>query len=89
MFRLLGQRLREAASVTPTAHVNSGRPRSAQTLAKGDAVTAAVEREPWGLTLGIGRELGLSQPTVLEELRDNELYSRSAYLFSDHRPLRM
>jgi hypothetical protein len=84
VFRLLGQRLRERGSVTPTAHVNTGRPRSLQTLAKGDAVTADVEREPWGITRGIGRELGLSQPTVLEELHDDQLlpyhYSRSAHV---------
>jgi hypothetical protein len=34
-------------SLTPTAHVNAGRPRTVRTLATQDTTIAAVEREPW------------------------------------------
>lgn len=46
VFRRLEQRLREAGRVVPTAHMNSGRPRTVRAPANEDAVTAAVEREP-------------------------------------------
>jgi hypothetical protein len=43
VFRRLKQRLRVTGSVTPTAHVNAGRPQKARTPANEDAITAAVE----------------------------------------------
>jgi hypothetical protein len=47
----------------------------------------------WRSSRLIAREMGLSQPRVLEVLHDNELhanhYSRSARLFSGDRPLRI
>jgi hypothetical protein len=92
VFRRLEQRLPEIGSVTTTALVNAGHPRTVRTPAKEDAIIAAVEREPWR-SCDIPRELGLSQPRVLEVLNDNQLhpyhYSRSAHLFSVDRPLRM
>jgi hypothetical protein len=47
VFRRLEQRLRETGSVTPTAFVKAGRPRTVRTPANVDAIIAAVEREPW------------------------------------------
>jgi hypothetical protein len=92
VFRL-EQRLRETGSVTPTALVNAGRPGTVRTPANEDAIIAAVEREPWRSSRDIERELGLSQPKVLEVLLDDQLhpyhYSRSAHLFPEDRPLRM
>jgi hypothetical protein len=80
----LEQRLRETGGVTPTALVNAGRPRTVRTPANEDAKIAAVEREPWRSSRDIARELGLSQPRVLEVLHDNQLnpyhYSRSAHV---------
>jgi hypothetical protein len=55
VFRRLEQRLRETGSVTPTALVNAGRPRSVRTPANEDAIIAAVEREPWRSTRDIAR----------------------------------
>jgi hypothetical protein len=46
MFRRLEQRLRETGSVTPTALVNAGLPRTVRTPANEDAIIVAVEREP-------------------------------------------
>jgi hypothetical protein len=93
VFRRLEQRLRETGSVTPTALVSAGRPRTIRTPANEDAITAAVGREPWRSSRDIARESGLSQQRVLEVLHDDQLqpyhYSRSAYLFSDDRPRRM
>jgi hypothetical protein len=43
VFRPLVRRLRETGSVTPTAHVNAGRPRTVRTPAKQDVIIAAVE----------------------------------------------
>jgi hypothetical protein len=60
VFRRLEQRLRETGSVTPTATVNAGRPRTVPTPANEDAIIAAVEREPWRISRDIARELGLS-----------------------------
>jgi hypothetical protein len=91
VFRRLEQRLRETGSVTPTALVNAGRPRTVRTPANEDATIAALEREPWRSSRDIAREFGLSQPKVLEVLHDCQLhpyhYSRSAHLFPDDRPL--
>jgi hypothetical protein len=87
VFRRLEQCLRETGSVTPTALVNAGRPRTVRTPANEDAILAAVEREPWRSSRDIVRELGLSQPRVLEILHDDQLhpyhYSRSTHLFPD------
>jgi hypothetical protein len=65
VFRRLAQRLRETGSVTPTALVNAGRPRTVQTPANEDVIIAAVEREAWRSSRDIVREFGLSQPRVL------------------------
>jgi hypothetical protein len=93
VFRRLEQCLRETGSVTSTALVNVGRPRTVRPPANEDAITAAVEREPWRSSRDIARELGLSQPRVLEVLHDDQLhpyhYSRGAHLFPDDRFLRM
>jgi hypothetical protein len=51
VFRRLEQRLRKTRSATPTAHVNAGRPPSLRIPRNGDAMTAAVEIEPWGRSL--------------------------------------
>jgi hypothetical protein len=92
MFRRLEQRLRDTGSVTPTALMNAGRPRTVRTPANEDAIIAAVEREPWRSSRDIARELGLSQPRILEVLHDDQLHpyhnSRSAHLFPDDRSLR-
>jgi hypothetical protein len=89
MFRRLEQRLRG----TTTALVNAGRPRTVRTPANEDDIISAVEREPWRSSRDIARELGLSQPRVLEVLHGDQLhpyhYSRSAHLVPDDRPLRM
>jgi hypothetical protein len=45
--------------------VNAGRPRSVRTPANEDVIIAAVEREPCR-SRDIARELGLSQPGVVE-----------------------
>jgi hypothetical protein len=73
-FRRLEQRLRETGSVTPTVFVNASRPQTLQTPANEDAIIAAVEREGWRSSSDIARELGLSQPRVLEVLHDDELH---------------
>jgi hypothetical protein len=44
MFRPLEQRLREAGSVTCTAHVNAGRPRTVRTPASEDGIIGAMEQ---------------------------------------------
>jgi hypothetical protein len=75
VFRRQKQRLRERGSVTPTALVNAGRPRTVRTPANEDAITAAVEREPWKSSRDIARELGLSQQRGLEVLHDDQLHS--------------
>jgi hypothetical protein len=84
VFRRFLQRLRDTGSVTPTALVNAGRPRTARTPTNEDATTAAVEREPWRSSCDIARKLGLSQPRVLEVLHDDQLHpyydSRSAHV---------
>jgi hypothetical protein len=84
VFRRLEQRLRVTGSVTPTALVNAGRPRTVRTPANEDVIIAAVEGEPWRSSLDIARELGLSQPRVLEVLHGDQLhpyhYSRSAHV---------
>jgi hypothetical protein len=46
VFRRLEQRLCEAGSVTPTALVNAGRPRTVRTPANEDVIILAVGREP-------------------------------------------
>jgi hypothetical protein len=74
------QHLREAGSVTPTAHVNAGRPRTVRTPGNEDAMIAVVE---WSLC-NILRELGLSQPKVLEVFREDKMH-----VFPGGRPLRM
>jgi hypothetical protein len=93
VFRRLEQHLREIGSVTPTALVSVGLPRTARTPANEDAIITAVERELWRSSGDIARELGLSQPRVLEVLHDDQLhpyhYLQSAHLFPDDRPLRM
>jgi hypothetical protein len=43
-FRQFEQRLRETGSVTPTAHVNAGRPQTVRTPANDDAIIAGVEK---------------------------------------------
>jgi hypothetical protein len=60
LFRRLQQRLRETGSVTPTALVNAGRPRTVRTPGNEDLIIAAVEREPWRSSRDISQELGLS-----------------------------
>jgi hypothetical protein len=60
------------------------------TQANENVIIPAIECETWRNSRHIGRELGLSQPRVLEILHDAELlphhYSRSAHLFPDDRP---
>jgi hypothetical protein len=84
VFRRLEQRLHETGSVKPTALMNAGRPRTVRTPANEDAIISAVEREPWRSSHEIERELGLSQPGVLEVLHEDQLhpyhYSRSAHI---------
>jgi hypothetical protein len=70
VFLRLEQRLRETGSVTPTTHVNAGRPRTVRTPANEDFIIAAVGREPWRSPHDIARELGLSQRRALEVLAD-------------------
>jgi hypothetical protein len=93
VFRRLEQHFRETGSVTPTALVNAGRPRTVRTPANKDAIISAVKREPWRCSREITRDLGLFQPRVLEVLNEDELhpyhYSQSSHLFPDDRPLRM
>jgi hypothetical protein len=93
VFRRLEQRLRETGRVTSTAHVNADRPRTVRTPANEDTIIAAAEREPWRSSRDIAKEFGLSQPSVLKVLHDDQLhsyhYSRSAHLFPDDRPLQM
>jgi hypothetical protein len=55
VFRRLEQRLHEKGSVTPTALVNAGRPRTVRTPANKDAMIAAVGREPWRSSRDIAR----------------------------------
>jgi hypothetical protein len=74
VFRRLEQGLRETGSVTPTALVNAGRPRTVQTPANEDDIITVVEREPWRSSRDIARELGLSQQRVLEVLHDDQLH---------------
>jgi hypothetical protein len=66
---------------------NSDSVRTVQTLANGDTLIAAVEREPWRSSRDIGRELRLSQYRILEIFQDDQLlpyhYSWCAYLFPD------
>jgi hypothetical protein len=47
VFRLLEQRLRETGSVTPTALVKAGRPRTLRTPVNEYAIITAVEQLPW------------------------------------------
>jgi hypothetical protein len=47
VIRRLEQRFRETGSVTPTALVNAGRPRTVRTPANENVIISAVEREPW------------------------------------------
>jgi hypothetical protein len=61
VFRLLERRLRETGSVTATALVNAGRPRTVRTPANEDAVITDVEREQWNSSGDIARQLRLSQ----------------------------
>jgi len=72
-FRRLQQRLRETFSVTHTAVVNAGRPRTVRTAANEGAIIAAVARQPWRNSRDIWRELRLPQMQLLEELLDDQL----------------
>jgi hypothetical protein len=74
MFRLLERRLLETGSITPTAHVNAGRPRTVRIPANDEAIIAGVERKLRG-SRDTARELGLSQPRVLEILHDDIIAS--------------
>jgi hypothetical protein len=93
VFRRLEQRLRETGSVNPAALVNGGRPQTTRTPASEDAIFAAVEREPRGISRDITRELRPSQPRVLEVPHHDQLhpyhYSWSAHLFPDDHLLRI
>jgi hypothetical protein len=93
MFRRLEQRPWGTGSVTPTAHLNAGRPRTLRTPANEDAIISAVERELSISSLDIGGELRVSQTRVLKVFRDDQLHpyhqSRNAHLFPDYQPVRI
>jgi hypothetical protein len=67
VLRGLEQRLRETESVTPTAHVNVGSPRTVRTPAN----VHTVEREPWRSSRDIARKLGIIKTRVLKVLPDD------------------
>jgi hypothetical protein len=57
VFRRLAQHLCETRSVTPTAPLNAGRPRTVRTPANEDNIIAGVEIESWRSSRDIPREL--------------------------------
>jgi hypothetical protein len=78
-FRRLEQRLLQTGSVTVTTHVNGGRPRAVRTPDNEDDTITTVSLKRQRRSRDIARELGVSQPTVLEVLHDEQYhYSRSA-----------
>jgi hypothetical protein len=79
VFRRLEQRLRERRSATPTAPVSAYRPRTVRTPANEDAIIVAMEREPSRISRHIARQLGLSQPRILDVLHPYH-YSRRAHV---------
>jgi predicted Rossmann fold nucleotide-binding protein DprA/Smf involved in DNA uptake len=70
----------------------AGRSRTVRTPANEDAIIAAVEREPRS-SRDIARELGQSQPRIVEVLIDHQLnpfhYSRNVDLLPNGRPLHL
>lgn len=79
-------------NVTPPELVNSGGPKACRTLTYEDAITAAVERQPWRRSRDVTRELGCTSQGSLKcfmtvgRIYINSLYT---YMFLDGRPLRL
>lgn len=89
---LMQGRLREIRNVTSTEPVNSGRRRTVGMLTYEDAITAAVERQPWRSSRDITRELECTSrgsSKCFWTVSRIHTTSLCTHMFLDSRPLRL